>query len=88
MRLRYLLVFVALIGCGTTAGVREFQSYAQAFRAVEAASDVVLAKMAAAERMQETALIDGLSPHGISATLGRDQIRPLPQLPTRPLLPL
>jgi len=74
MKLRYLLVFVALIGCGTTAGVREFQSYARAFAAVEAASDVVLAKIAAAERAQSVALIDELSPDGISGRLPRENI--------------
>jgi len=65
-----LAIFV-LAGCGTTAGVQEFQTYASAFSSVVEASDSVLNEMAAEEKAKRIRVIDGNS---ISDTLERKDI--------------
>jgi hypothetical protein len=65
------LAIFALAGCGTTAGVQEFQTYASAFSSVVEASDSVLNEMAAEEKTKRIRVIDGNS---ISDTLERKDI--------------
>ena len=65
------LALIALAGCGTTAGVQEFQTYASAFSSVVEASDSVLSEMAAEEKTKRIRIIDGGS---ISDTLERKDI--------------
>ena len=75
MYLRSVMIFtLALSGCGTTSGVREFQTYARAFDAVEDASDAVLNEIAASERREEISLLDSASNLRISETLLRQDI--------------
>ncbi len=64
----------ALAGCGTTAGVQEFQTYATAFSSVVEASDSVLNEMAAEERVKRIRVIDAGAAGGISDTLERKDI--------------
>jgi len=65
------ITFVFLAGCGTTAAVREFQTYALAFDAVQEASDAVLTEIAASERKSRIDLIDNDKTGGIS-----DELKP------------
>lgn len=64
----------ALASCGSTAAVREFQSYKLAFDAVEDASDIVFADIAVSERKTRTELIDASARNGIADTLDRGDI--------------
>jgi len=69
LRFSTLSLYVVLSGCGTTAGVREFQAYSAAFSAVEEASDAVLIDIAAGERAARINQIDGRAQFGISTDL-------------------
>jgi hypothetical protein len=60
-----------LASCGTTAGVREFTTYAVAFDSVVEASDAVLNEIASEERVTRTRTIDRRS---ISNKFGRKDI--------------
>jgi len=71
LRSPVILSVLVLAGCGTTAGVQEFQTYATAFDSVVEASDSVLNEMAAEERAKRIRVIDG---GGISDTLNRSDI--------------
>lgn len=72
MQKHVLVAFmVVLAGCGTTVGVREFQTYSDAFEAVEEASDSVLNEIAAEERAKRIRALDG---RGISDKLERKDI--------------
>lgn len=64
-------LLLILVGCGTTAGVREFQTYSDAFAAVVEASDSVLNEIAAEERTKRIRALDG---RGISDKLERKDI--------------
>ncbi|MFL4468360.1 hypothetical protein ACERZ8_00180 [Tateyamaria armeniaca] len=68
MTWRLLCAVTALVaGCGTTAGVREFQTYTAAFNSVYEASDAILTEISAAERAAEIDLIDGPAAQGVSS---------------------
>lgn len=66
-----LLGLCVLTSCGTTAAVREFTAYAEAFDGVVEASDAVLNEIAAEERLTRQRTIDR---GGVSDKFTRDDI--------------
>jgi hypothetical protein len=75
MNWRLGLVFcTGLVGCGTTAGVREFQTYTAAFDSVHEASESVLTEISIAERAAEIELIDTPSAQGVSSDFAPENI--------------
>lgn len=69
-----ILAVMGVSACGTSAGVKEFELYAEAFASVADASDVVLNEIAAEERLMRRHAMDAKSPFGISHNFKRVDI--------------